>query len=127
MSPQCLDTGRKSLRRSSNSKVAAATDAPAGIPGSLMTESAPEDNEPDETKLVSVVKTPWVDSHISGTNNQYDIKTSSFYWINLRSIMFLTTSSKMKTSRYFLNFFSRLHSLFVYIPDYFFRFSSIIF
>jgi hypothetical protein len=73
-SPQCFDTGRKSLRRSSNSKVAEAIAAPAGTPGSLMTEITPEENEPDETRLVSVVRTPLVDSHISGTNIQYDIK-----------------------------------------------------
>ena len=62
--PQCFDTGRKSRSKSSKSRAAAATDAPSGIPGKAILESAPEETELDEIKLVSVVRTPRVDSHI---------------------------------------------------------------
>ena len=61
---QCFDTGRKSLSKSNKSRVAVATDAPSGIPGTAILESAPEETELDEIKLVSVVRTPRVDSHI---------------------------------------------------------------
>lgn len=55
---QCLDTGRKSLKRSSKSKAAAATGAPSGTPGMAIIESVPQETELDEIKLVSVVRTP---------------------------------------------------------------------
>lgn len=39
-----------------------ATDAPSEIPGiTFISESAPEGNELDAIKLVSVARTPWVD------------------------------------------------------------------
>lgn len=58
---QCFDTGRKSLVKSSKSRTAVATDAPSGIPGiTVAVESAPDENELDVIKLVSVVSTPLV-------------------------------------------------------------------
>lgn len=68
VSPQCFDTGRKSLSKSSRSKATVATDAPTGISGMLVIEGIPEETELDESKLISVVRTPWVDSRIWGTN-----------------------------------------------------------
>jgi len=56
--PQCFETGRKSLSKSSKSKAAAATDAPSGTPGLVVIESTPEETELDEIKLASVVRTP---------------------------------------------------------------------
>ncbi|MCO5383115.1 MAG: hypothetical protein NHB15_14415 [Methanosarcina barkeri] len=61
---QCFDTGRKSLSKSSRSRAAVATDAPSGTPGTVIIESAPDETELDEIKLVSVVRTPQVDSRI---------------------------------------------------------------
>jgi hypothetical protein len=56
---QCFDIGRKYLNKSSKSKTAVATDAPSEIPGITVTaESAPEENELDAIKLVSVARTP---------------------------------------------------------------------
>lgn len=58
LSSQRLDTGRKSLNKSNRSNTAVATDAPSGIPGTVVNERAPEEAEPDEIKLISVVRTP---------------------------------------------------------------------
>ena len=55
---QLFDTGRKSLSKSNKIKVAAATDAPSGIPGTIVIESGPEVSELDEIKLASVFRTP---------------------------------------------------------------------
>jgi hypothetical protein len=56
--PQYFDNGRKSLSKSSKSKVNVATGAPSGIPGVDSIDSAPEGTELDEMKLISVVRTP---------------------------------------------------------------------
>lgn len=58
VSPQCFDTGRKSRSKSSRSKAAVATDAPAGICVELITGRIPEETEFDKTKPISVVRTP---------------------------------------------------------------------
>lgn len=55
---QYFDTGRKSLSKSSNSKVVVATNAPSGIPGTVVIESVPEKIELDEIKHASVFRTP---------------------------------------------------------------------
>jgi hypothetical protein len=55
---QCFDNGRKSLSKSSKSKVNVATGAPSGIPGVAIIGRAPEGTELDEMKLVSIVRTP---------------------------------------------------------------------
>lgn len=55
---QHFDNGRKSLSKSSKSKVNVATGAPWGIPGVDIIGSAPEGTELDEMKHVSVVRTP---------------------------------------------------------------------
>jgi hypothetical protein len=56
--PQLFETGRKSLSKSSKNKVTVAIDAPSGIPVEVIIESAPEDTELEEIKLVIVVRTP---------------------------------------------------------------------
>jgi hypothetical protein len=62
--PQCFDTGRKSLSKSSKSRAAVATEAPSGIPGKVVAKSASGETELDEIKLVSVIRTPRIDSRI---------------------------------------------------------------
>jgi len=58
VSPQCFDTGRKSLSKSNISKAPVATDAPTGTSEMLVIEGIPEETELEEIKLISVVKTP---------------------------------------------------------------------
>jgi len=73
-SPQCFDRGRKSLRSNNKSKEATATAAPSGTPGVIIIVSSLEEAEVDEIKLVSVVRTPLVDSRIRQTDVQSNIK-----------------------------------------------------
>ncbi|WP_440946636.1 hypothetical protein ACSAZL_21815 [Methanosarcina sp. T3] len=73
-SPQCFDRGRKSLRSNNKSKAAAVTTAPSGTPGVIIIESSPEEAEVEEIKLVSVFRTPLVDSRIRQTDVQSNIK-----------------------------------------------------
>lgn len=54
---QCFDTGRKSFKKRSRSKVAAATGAPSGTPGTDVIENVPTETELDGIKLVNVVRT----------------------------------------------------------------------
>jgi hypothetical protein len=56
--PQLFETGRKYLSKSSKNKVTVATVAPSGIPAEVIIESAPEETELDEIKLIIVVRTP---------------------------------------------------------------------
>jgi hypothetical protein len=58
---QRFDKGRKSLSKRSKNKVIAATNAPSGIPGTVVIERAPEKIELEEIKLTSVFRTPLVD------------------------------------------------------------------
>jgi hypothetical protein len=55
---QRFDAGRKSLSKSSRSRVVVATNAPSGIPGTVVIEGVPEKIELDEIKLASVFRTP---------------------------------------------------------------------
>ncbi|WP_410508106.1 hypothetical protein RSJ42_15165 [Methanosarcina hadiensis] len=55
---QFFEVGRKSFKKRSKSKVAAATEAPSGTPGTDIIENVPDETELDGTKLVNVVKTP---------------------------------------------------------------------
>ncbi|WP_048136761.1 hypothetical protein [Methanosarcina horonobensis] len=67
-SPQCFDRGRKSLKSKSKSKTATATDAPSGTPGVVIIVNTSEEAEVDGIKLVSVTRTPLVNSCIYKRN-----------------------------------------------------------
>lgn len=56
-SSQFFDTGRKSFKKRSKSKVAAATGAPSGTPGMDVIENVPVETL-DGIKLVNVVRSP---------------------------------------------------------------------
>lgn len=55
---QFFDSGRKSFKKRRKIKVAAATGAPTGTPGTDIIENVPVETELDGTKLVNVVRTP---------------------------------------------------------------------